>query len=132
MAESLADKTLEDAFHEHLAAGDFRLQRCAACGRYRHPPRFACPQCLSREWRWEPVLGEGVIETHLWYCEPVDPRFTEVPYNVALVRLTEGPGLFANISDARYDDLAVGQRVQSVIGLNGDVAQLTFVRRSAR
>jgi uncharacterized OB-fold protein len=129
MADVLDNKALDGEYRGHLAGGDVRMQCCDACGRYRNPPRFACPSCLSRDWDWKPVSGEGVIETYVWYCAPVDPRFADVPYNVALVRLSEGPGVFANIADARMDDLAVGQRVQAVIGARRGIPQLDFVRR---
>lgn len=116
MSDVLYDKALDAEYHGHLAAGEFRLQRCDECRTFRHPARFACPKCLSDEWRWTPVSGEAVVETFVWYCEPVDPRYADVPYNVALVRLREGPGLFANIAGAGLDNLAVGQPVRAEIG----------------
>ena len=120
MSDVLYDTALDAEYRSHLASGEFRLQCCTECGTFRHPARFACAKCLSDKWSWTAVSGEGVIETFVWYCEPVDPRFAKVPYNVALVRLREGPGMFANIAGAGMDDLAVGQAVRAEIGaVNG-------------
>lgn len=132
MVDTLHDPILDGEFRSHLAEGAIRMQRCDGCGRFRNPPRFACPSCLSRDWRWADLSGDGVVETFLWYCEPVAEPFDDVPYNVALVRLAEGPGIFARIVDAHGDDLAVGQRVQAVIGERRGVPQLDFVRRRDR
>jgi uncharacterized OB-fold protein len=74
------------------------------------------------------VSGDGVIETYLWYCVAVDPGFADVPYNVALVRLAEGVGVFANIVDAVVDDLEIGQRVKASIGTSHGRPQLHFKR----
>lgn len=116
MNDVLYDKALDAEYRGHLASGAFRLQCCADCRRFRHPACFACPQCLSDRWSWTMVSGEAAVETFVWYCEPVDPRYTKVPYNVALVRLREGPGMFANVIDAGLDDLVVGQLVRAQIG----------------
>ena len=130
MADVLYDQESDAEFRSYLAKGEVRLQCCSQCGRFRYPSRFACPHCLSREWRWEAVSGQGVIETYLWYCQSVDPRFTEVPYNVALVRLAEGPGVFANIADAVLDDLKVGQLVTATIVTRDGRPRLSFVREN--
>lgn len=130
MADVLYDRESDLEFRNHLAKGDLCLQHCSQCGRFRYPFRFACPHCLSREWRWKEVSGRGVIETYLWYCEPVDPRFTDVPYNVALVRLAEGPCVFANIVDAALDDLKVGQSVTAIIENRDTRPRLGFVKES--
>lgn len=116
MSDVLYDKALDAEYREHLASGEIRLQRCADCATFRHPARFACSKCLSDQWNWAPISGEATVETFVWYCEPVDPRFADVPYNVALVRLREGPGIFANIAGVGPDDLAVGQAVRAEIG----------------
>ena len=128
MTDVLYDKESDEAYRIYLAKGEVRMQRCNECGRFRNPPRFACPQCLSERWAWEPVSGKGVVETFLWYCEPVDRRYVDVPYNVALVRLEEGPGVFANIVDAAMDELAIGQRVVAETGERNGRPVLNFVR----
>ena len=42
-----------------LRTGELRLQRCADCGTWRHPPRHRCASCGSLAWTWEPVAGRG-------------------------------------------------------------------------
>ena len=111
----------DDAFQALLAEGRIRLQRCDACGHVRPPTRWICPECLAEAWQWVPVSGDGVVEAFTWYMQPFDPRFTEVPYNVALVRLDEGVRMMANILDVEVGELKVGQRVRAEIveGLQG-------------
>lgn len=128
MADILYEKRFDDEYRGFLAQGELRLQCCSGCGTYRHPPRFACPRCLGGESVWKAVSGRGEVETFLWYNEPVDPRFSDVPYNVALVRLAEGPGVFANVPDAGVDDLAVGQAVTAGFGERDGRAMLFFKR----
>ena len=48
--------------------------------------------------------------------------------NVALVRLEEGPGIFANIVDVAMDDLAIGQQVVAATGERNGRPVLNFVR----
>ncbi len=129
MTDLLYEKALDEEYRAELTKGSVSFQRCSGCGTFRHPARFACPRCLSDEWTWEAVSGRGTVETFLWYCEPVDPRFTDTPYNVALVRLVEGPGVFANIRDVGMDELAVGQKVAAQIVLaDGGRPRLAFER----
>ncbi|WP_173933997.1 OB-fold domain-containing protein [Chelativorans sp. Marseille-P2723] len=130
MADVLYDKESDEAFRAYLSKGEIRLQCCSDCKGFRYPPRFACPHCLSRKWHWEKVSGEGVIETYLWYCQPVDPRFADVPYNVAVVRLAEGPAIYANITDAVLDDLKIGQPVWANIETRNGRPRLSFVREN--
>jgi uncharacterized OB-fold protein len=109
-------ETQDDEYRAFLANGEVRLQRCADCGYVRPPTRWICPQCLSETWQWVAVSGSGVVEALVWYIQPVDARFTEVPYNVALVKLDEGVRLTANINGVAFGALKVGQRVRPDIG----------------
>lgn len=127
MTDTLYDKQSDETYRGYLAKGEVRMQRCERCARFRNPPRFACPLCLSTESKWEPVSGKGVVETFLWYCEPVDLRFTKVPYNVALVRLVEGPGVFANVVGVDLDSLRIGQKVVAEVGERNGRPLLNFV-----
>ncbi len=102
-------------FQAFLSRGEVKLQRCRQCATVRHPPRWICAECLSEEYDWEEISGEAEVECFTWYLRPFDPRCADVPYNVALVRLAEGPGLIANILDVELGGLSVGQRVRPAV-----------------
>ncbi|MGE0799136.1 MAG: Zn-ribbon domain-containing OB-fold protein [Lautropia sp.] len=116
-----AAATPDGTWLEFLGRGEVRLPRCEDCGYVRPPASFACPECLGERTRWIASAGTGVVEGFTWYLQPFDPRFTEVPYNAALIRLDEGVRMIATVLDVAFGELAVGQRVRAEIrtGLRG-------------
>ncbi|MDP3137428.1 MAG: OB-fold domain-containing protein [Burkholderiaceae bacterium] len=106
----------DDEYRAFLARGEVRQQRCSACGRFRPPSSWVCPECLSEAWGWEPVSGKGTVEAFVWYLQSFDERFTHVPYNVALVRLDEGVRVMGNVNAVAFGELSVGQQVVADIG----------------
>lgn len=80
-------------FFRHCAAGEFRLQRCTACGLMRYPPSTGCPHCGAPEASWEPVEPRGAVYTYAEVVHPIQPAFRErVPYMVAFVELDTQSG----------------------------------------
>lgn len=91
------------------------MQRCSACGTYRFPASRYCASCCSDASAWMPVSGRGVIESYCLFHQVYFESFAaDVPYNVALVRLDEGPRLFTNIVGVRNEDLRIGAAVVAV------------------
>jgi uncharacterized OB-fold protein len=83
-------------FWDGVAVGELRLQRCANCGKRRHPPGPMCPWCHSLQWRVERAAGRGVVYSY------VIPRHTAIesqgePVIVALIELEEGVRLVSNL-----------------------------------
>jgi uncharacterized OB-fold protein len=93
-------------FYAFLARGELRLQRCAACRTWRHPPRHRCAACGSLDATWEPASGRGRIFTWTVTHRAVDPAFTP-PYAVVVVELEEGPRLVGSPRGIALDDLAL-------------------------
>jgi hypothetical protein len=83
-------------FYAFLAKGELRLQRCTACGTWRHPPRHRCAACGSVTAAWEPASGRGHVFSWTVTHRNVDPAFTP-PYAVVVVELAEGPRLVGNL-----------------------------------
>jgi len=107
-------------FWEALRAGKLTFQRCAH-GHAWLPARTTCPTCLSSQWHWETAAGTGRIVSWVVYHHAYHPAFQDqIPYNVALVRLDEGPQLLTNIL-APHTDLVADAPVRVVI--NTDAAQ---------
>ena len=102
-------------FWEGTRRHEVVVQRCNACGRYRFPASLYCSSCTSDQSTWAPVTGNGVIESFCIFHKAYFESFAdEVPYNVALVRLDEGPRLFTNIVNIPNLELRIGQPVTAV------------------
>lgn len=82
-----------------------RLQRCAACGAHRFPPKPVCPACLHDQATWEPVSGRGTVWSWVSMHQQYFSGFKDdLPYVVLFVRLEEGPLMMANLVGATSDD----------------------------
>ena len=103
----------EDApFWEWCRRHELRLQRCADCGVFRHPPRPRCPACRSVAVTWDAVRGTGTVASYTICHPPVLPAFADrAPYNAVVVELDEGPFLVSNLVGVANEDLVVGTRV---------------------
>ena len=100
-------------FWAALRAGELCIQRCAACGTFRHPPRPVCAHCGAREREWAPVPGAGEVWSFTVVHPPTLPAFADrTPYGAVVVRLDEGVFLVSNLVDCPVDELAVGLRVE--------------------
>jgi uncharacterized protein len=81
-------------FWDGCARGQLLVQRCAACGRRRMPPRPMCPHCRSLDAAWEPTSGRGRIWSFVIPHPPLLTAYAEVaPYNVVVVELEEEPAI---------------------------------------
>jgi uncharacterized OB-fold protein len=103
----------ERAYQSALAGHRLALQRCAACGFVRYPPGPSCPECWSGDFEWKALSGDGRVLSVIWYMQSLDRRFPEVPYNVSLVKLAEGPALISNVLGAKFGEIAVGDAVRA-------------------
>jgi uncharacterized OB-fold protein len=98
-----------DSAKEHA----LKLQRCGQCGKFRYPPGPFCPSCLSDDFQWQPVSGRGTIYSFIIVHQRYDPSFAEdLPYNVAVVQLEEGPRLVTNIAGIANEAISVGMPVR--------------------
>ena len=95
------------------AAVDRRLiaQRCAECGRYRHPPRPMCPECRSIATDVVELSGRGEVYSYVVLHHPPNPLF-EFPVVIVLVDLEEGIRLLSNLTGVAIDDLRIGMPVE--------------------
>jgi uncharacterized OB-fold protein len=99
-------------FFEGAAQGKLMLMRCAECGTWRLPSRSHCDECLSPEYTWEQASGRGVLRTFGVMHQRYHAGFAaDLPYNVAIVELEEGPRITTNIVGASNSDLRVGMPV---------------------
>jgi uncharacterized OB-fold protein/acyl dehydratase len=91
--------------------GKLLIQRCASCGRLRHPPGPVCPQCTSYEWDTVEASGRGTIYSFVVNHYPQVPAF-DYPLPVGLIELEEGTRLVADIVGIDPADIEIGTPVQ--------------------
>jgi len=103
-------KTAENApYWDSAKAHALALPRCCACETWRYPPTPYCPKCLSDQTDWQEVSGRGTVYSFIIVHQRYDPSFAEdLPYNVTVVALEEGPRLVSNVVDVHNQDLRVG------------------------
>jgi uncharacterized protein len=85
-------------------AGYLQLPRCNHCGTFHTYFEPWCNKCGGDGVHWERLSGRGRIwancRFHRAYFEGFD-----LPYNVAIVELEEGPRLVTNIVGLEHDTL---------------------------
>jgi len=120
---------------EALRRHELVIQRCATCGRWRHPPGPLCPGCQSTVHQWERVSGKGRVFSYTVVHHPVHPALTgRVPYNVALIELPDAGNVrvISNVVQVEPEELAVGLEVEVVFEEQGDLVLPRFTPANAR
>lgn len=107
----------DEAFWDGCRNDELRMQRCAACKKYRWLPRPMCPYCNALEHEWVTVSGRGKVFSWTVIVHPVHPAANEkVPYNVAQVQLDEDPDLIlvTNLVEIDNDAIRIDLPVEAV------------------
>jgi uncharacterized OB-fold protein len=109
--------------------GELRLQKCADCGHVRFPPSVLCPRCLSDSSSWEKMSGHGRVYSWIVVHRPQHPAFFEdVPYNVVIVELDEGPRLHSRIVGCANEEIAIGMPVEVVFEKKNDDVTMPYFK----
>lgn len=104
-------------FWEGLAAGEFRVPRCADCGDYNWVPYPACRSCLSENQIWTAVSGDATVWSFSIVHRGPGAFDEEVPYAVVLAKLAEEPRgciVLGNTVGIDTADLYVGMPLKIV------------------
>jgi len=102
-------------FWDGARSEQLRLQQCARCGHIRYPISRTCPECLEEGHEWVPLSGRGEVWSSIVFHQVYDKAFADdVPYNVSLIQLDEGPRMFSNVVGVPPSDVQVGDRVRVV------------------
>jgi uncharacterized protein len=112
----LPDVTEEDKpFWEAAQRHQLALPRCKDCGHVWFPPYRSCPNCWSFNREFVPASGRGKVWGFVEMMYPFFASFeNDIPYNVVLVELEEGPLLFSNVVDIDISEIAIGMNVEVV------------------
>lgn len=104
------------------------LQRCNDCGNCWYPVGPVCPKCLSNDFRWDEMSGNGIVRGLVVYHKAFNPWFADkLPYAVALVELPEGPRLTTNLRGISPEEASIGLPVQATYEhVNAEVSLVQF------
>jgi uncharacterized OB-fold protein len=109
-----------EAFWAAIDDGSLVAQRCASCGRLRHPPRPMCPECSSLSFEMLPLSGRGTVYSYALLHYPQHPAF-EYPVLAAVVDLDEGVRLVTNLVGVDPQDVRIDMPVQvEFVAVEGD------------
>lgn len=98
-------------FWDGLRAGELRIQRCAECGRLRHPPGVGCARCGGGSTEHLVAAGTGAVHSFVVHHHPPVPG-REAPFVVALVELDEGVRMVGELVGVAPDRVRIGLRVK--------------------
>ena len=100
---------LSRPFFDGAKRGELCIQRCRDCRSFLAPGSRACSECLSEALEWVTASGRATLFTFAIMHQKYHPGFfSEIPYNIAVVELEEGPRLNTNVVGVANDDLRVG------------------------
>ena len=86
-----------------------KLPKCTSCGTLRiHFERW-CAECGHDGFEWTLLSGRGKLWSHCTFYKAYFEGFKEdLPYNVSIVELEEGPHLITNLVDIDQVELHIG------------------------
>lgn len=106
---------LDAPFWQAAKADELRLQKCVDCGKIWYPPSFGCPQCLSNNYEWAKMSGKGKIWSWVVFHQLYFQSYSEdIPYNVIVVQLEEGPLMTSNMVAVKNEDIKCDMPVEVV------------------
>lgn len=100
---------LDQPFWDACRAHTLLLHRCRQCDRH-YWPASCCIEHGSASMEWVPSRGFGTVETYSVFHHVYARTFLDVPYNVAVIRLEEGPLFHSRIIGD--EPLSVGLEVE--------------------
>ena len=119
-------------FWEGCQQGELRLQRCSNCSHFRHLSP-ACPNCLRSDHQWVAASGRGTVYSWIVVHQRYNLAFADdLPYNVTIVELEEGPRMIANLVDVENEDIELGTPVEVVFDDVTDEITLPRFKRVRR
>ena len=105
-----SNKAFWDAAKKH----ELVAYKCLNCGAL-YSQAIDCVSCDSPRMDWVKVSGRGEVFTFCIYHQAFHPAWKDdIPYNVAYVKLDEGPLLLTNIVGCANKDIHIGMPVEVV------------------
>jgi uncharacterized OB-fold protein len=100
-------------FWEATKRNELRMQQCMDCSHIRYPINHVCPKCLSGRAQWKRLSGRGEVFSYIVFHQVYNAAFAkDVPYNVAMIQLEEGPRMISNVVGTPNEKVKVGDKVE--------------------
>lgn len=101
---------------------------CVSCGQIRLYSFRKCPACGEEKHFWKTIPGTGTIWTIAKFHQVYFESFKdEVPYNVIVVQLDQGPKIYSNLIKNEEPIAQIGDRVEPVFDpVTDEVTLLKF------
>ena len=124
---------LNAPFWKAARSGALAMQQCSDCGHIRYPLSHVCPECLSERFEWKPLSGRGTVYSSIVFHQVYDKAFAgDVPYNVSLIQLEEGPRMMSNVVGVPPAEVKVGDAVEVVFeDVTAEIAIPRFRKQAA-
>jgi len=108
-------------FFEGAKNGVLVIRHCNTCDTFLAPASKVCTECLGEDVEWRAVSGRGTLHTFGVMHQRYHPGFdAEIPYNIGVVQLDEGPRLQSNIVGCANDKLRVGMALVATFERAGE------------
>jgi hypothetical protein len=122
---------LNKPFWDAAQRGELAMQQCSDCGHVRFPINHVCPSCLSEQYAWKRLSGRGTVYSSIVFHQVYNQAFAkDVPYNVSLIQLAEGPRMMSNVVGIAPSDVKVGDEVEVVFdAVTPDISIPRFRKR---
>jgi uncharacterized protein len=117
-----------EPFIQGALEGKLLLPVCRNCGLRMAPPVANCWRCLADDFDWRATAGTGVIFSFIEYHRAWVKSFSPyLPYQVAIIELTEGIRLVSNVLADAESPISVGARVKVAFEPRDSLAVPVFV-----
>lgn len=100
-----------EQFYKFLQHGKLKAAKCLKCGTIHLPPRPVCGKCLSQDFEWVTLSGEGKLAS--FTVIHVAPQQFEAltPYPVGIIELEEGLRIPGMINGVTQEQLRIGMEL---------------------
>ncbi len=106
--------SLDKPYWEAAKKHELTAYRCLNCGTF-YSRVIHCVACSNPKMEWVKVSGKGEVFTFGIFHQLYHPGWKDdIPYNVAWIKLDEGPLLMSNIVECKNEDIHIGMPVMVV------------------
>jgi uncharacterized OB-fold protein len=113
--KQLPEMTSRDKpFWDAAKRNNLLAYKCLNCGTF-YSQVTDCVVCGNPQMAWVKASGKGKVFTFCIYHQLYHPAWKDdIPYNVAWIKLDEGPLLMSNIVDCKNEDIHIDMPVEVI------------------
>ncbi len=98
-----------------MTGNSMMILRCKTCDSLYIPPKYLCAECAQESLEEYPVGGLGVIYSFTTIRVSPEKFKDHVPYDLAIVELSEGIRVTVRLKRRQGESLAIGNPVRFVM-----------------